>query len=78
MRVKIFVIFVATLLLVAASASAQVVSTLSSPPGSSAELLTRASRMAADTQRRFIKPQTPGSVWAHGTVSGPARPAGWR
>jgi hypothetical protein len=75
MRVKILV---ASLLLVAASASAQVVSTFSSPPGSATDLLTRASRMAADTQRRFEKPRTPGTVWAHGSVTGQTRPAGWR
>jgi hypothetical protein len=75
MRVKILV---ATLLLVATSASAQVVSTLSSPSGSATDLLTRASRTAAETQRRFEKPRSPGSVWAHGSANGSTRPSGWR
>ena len=58
----------------AASASAQVVSSYSPPAGNAADLLSRAARMAADTQRRFVKPPVQPSGWLHGTSTA-GRPA---
>ena len=76
MRVKMLV--AASLLGLATSASAQVISSLASPAGSATDLLSRASRMAADNQRRFTKPPAQPSGWARGNSSGPNRPPGWR
>jgi len=64
MRVKM--LFATFVLCVATSVSAQVMTPLSQPAGSVADLLSRAARMAADNQRRFAKPQVQGAGWAHG------------
>jgi hypothetical protein len=76
MRVKTLV--AASLLALATSASAQVMSSLSSPQGSAADLLSRASRMAAETQRRFAKPPAHAAGWEHGTRPVSTRPSAWR
>jgi hypothetical protein len=73
MRVKMLV---ATFVLgLAFSASAQVLTSPSQPAGSSADLLSRAARMAAGNQRRFSKPPASAAGWAHGGESGTLRRA---
>jgi hypothetical protein len=65
---------VATFVLaLAASASAQVLTSPYQPAGSAADLLSRASRMAAEAERRFAKPPAQAPGWAHGSGTGTLR-----
>ena len=62
----------------AVSASAQVLTPMTSGSGSASELLSRAARMAAENQQKFNRRPAQPVGWMHGSPTANSRPTNWR